>query len=235
MDELRTALLGLQDLDLEIADANAKLAEFEPQLQTLDEPIHNLQREIETLRTRLEELRQDVRRLERGAEQKRDRLRQYDQRMLRVRNVHEEAAVRTEMDLIRGATEADETEALELMEQATRADLKVDELERNLAKLRSEIEPRREELFRERAAAESEVDVLSDRRKNQVVRLDPASLRLYERVKSGRAKRVLAPLTAEGACGNCFHQLPIQEQANVRNGGAPPARCEVCGVILYSG
>lgn len=234
MDELRTALLGLQDLDHEIADAKARLAEFEPQLKTLEEPIDNLQREIDTLRVRLEEMRHEVRRLERGADQKRERLRVYEQRMVRVRNAREEAAARTEMDLVRRATEADETEALEMMEQATRADLKLDELERNLAKLRADIEPRREELLRARAAVESEVDVLSDRRKNHAVRLDPASLKLYERVKSGRAKRVLAPLTAEGACGNCFHQLPIQEQANVRNGGVPPMRCEVCGVILYS-
>ncbi|MGH7577125.1 MAG: hypothetical protein ACREM1_18610, partial [Longimicrobiales bacterium] len=173
MDELRTALLGLQDLDLEIAGANAKLAEFEPQLQTLDEPIHNLQREIETLRTRLEELRQDVRRLERGAEQKRDRLRQYDQRMLRVRNVHEEAAVRTEMDLIRGATEADETEALEKMEQARRTDLKLDDMLKQLDKLRAEIAPRREDLVHTRDEAETELALLREKRQNQTVRIEP--------------------------------------------------------------
>lgn len=233
MEELRTALLGLQDLDHEIVGAQAKLAEFEPQLKTLEEPIHNLQRDIDALRIRLGELRDEARRLERGAEQKRDRLRVYEQRLERVRNAREEAAARTEMDLVRRATEADETEALETMEQATRADLKLDELERNLVKLNAEIAPRRDDVLRERAEAEARVQLLADQRKNQEVRLDPASLKLYERVRSGRAKRVLAPMTAEGACGNCFNVLPIQEQSEIK-GGQALKRCEACGVILYA-
>jgi hypothetical protein len=43
MDDLRTALLTLQDLDHEIVRAQAKLQEFEPQLKTIDEPITTLQ------------------------------------------------------------------------------------------------------------------------------------------------------------------------------------------------
>ncbi len=232
MDDLRTALLALQDLDHEIARARAKLEEFDPQLKSLDGPIVNLEQEIETTRTRLADLRQEVRRLERGAEQKRERLRAYETRLVRVRNLREESAARTELDLVRRATEADETEALEMMEQATRTDLKLDEMQRTLEKLRAEITPRREELLGSRTQAEDEIKRLEDRRHNHVIRLDPQALRLYERVRGGRAKRVLAPMTPEGACGNCFNMLPIQEQAEVRR-GATLRRCEGCGVILY--
>jgi predicted nucleic acid-binding Zn-ribbon protein len=233
MDDLRTALLTLQDLDHEIVRAQAKLQEFEPQLKTIDEPITTLQQEVETLRARLADLRQEARRLERGAEQKRDRLRAYEERLVRVRNAREEAAARTEMDLVRRATEADETEALETMDQVKRTDLKVDELERNLDKLKADIAPRREALLQARAEVEHEVEVLQDRRRNHAVRLDAAALRLYERVRSGRAKRVLAPMTAEGACGNCFNILPLQEQSEIRR-GERLCRCEGCGVILYA-
>jgi predicted nucleic acid-binding Zn-ribbon protein len=232
MHDLRTALLALQDLDHEIARARATLDEFEPQLKALEEPITTLQHEIETMRTKLADMRQEVRRLERGAEQKRERLRAYEDRLVRVRNLREESAARTEMDLVRRATEADETEALEMMEQATRTDLKLDEMERNLEKLKAEIAPRREALLRARAEAETAVTLLADRRQNHAVRLDPGSLKLYERVRSGRAKRVLAPMTAEGACGNCYNILPIQEQSEVRS-GVTLRRCEACGVILY--
>jgi predicted nucleic acid-binding Zn-ribbon protein len=44
---------------------------------------------------------------------------------------------------------------------------------------------------------------------------------------------VLAPLTSEGACGNCFNVLPVQEQTEVRRGESL-RRCEGCGVILYA-
>jgi len=232
MQDLRSALLALQDLDEEIARAEQKLKEFEPQLKSLEEPASTLESEIAMQRSRLEEMRTETRRLERGAEQKRDRLRAYEERLLRIRNAREDAAARTELDLIRRATEADETEALEMMEQSRRTDLKLDDLEKQLARVKADLSPRREALLQERSAAETEIGVLRDRRENHAVRLDKNSLRLYERVRAGRSRVALAPLTNEGACGNCFNILPIQEQAEVR-GGQTLKRCEACGVILY--
>ena len=226
------ALLALQDLDQEIERAEKKLPDFEPQLQTVDEPVTTLEKEVAAVRERLEETRAEARRLERGAEQKRDRLRTYDERMSRIRNAREDAAVRIELDLIRRATEADETEALEKMELSRRTDLKLDDLLKQLEKVRAEVAPRRQELEQARAEAASELELLRQKRENQTVRMDKAPLRLYERVRAGRTKRALAPLSAEGACGNCYNVLPIQQQSEVRREGAL-VRCEACGVILY--
>lgn len=232
MEDQRQALLALQELDQEIERAEKKLQDFEPQLQTIDQPVTTLETEIESLRERLEEARSEARRLERGAEQKRDRLRTYEERLMRIRNAREDAAVRTELDLIRRATEADETDALEKMEQARRTDLKLDDMLRNLEKQKAEVAPRKEELLREREEAAAELAVLKDRRQNFTVRLEAQALRLYERVRGGRTKRALAPLSDEGACGNCYNVLPIQQQSEVRREGAL-VRCEACGVILY--
>jgi predicted nucleic acid-binding Zn-ribbon protein len=55
---------------------------------------------------------------------------------------------------------------------------------------------------------------------------------MYERVRGGRTRLVVAPLTAEGACGNCFNILPIQQQSEIRRVDSL-IRCEQCGVILY--
>jgi len=232
MKELRSSLLVLQTLDAEIERAIAILADFEPRLLALDEPLRALEQELETATTRLAEMRTSARRLEQAAEQKRDRLRTYEARMERVRNMREESAARAEMDLIRRATEADETEALEMMEQATRTDLKLDDLTRQIALKQADIAPRREALLAEREQARETLDTLKDRRNNQALRLEPQALRLYERVRSGRTRTAVAPLTSEGACGNCYNILPIQQQAEIRREDRL-VRCEQCGVILY--
>jgi predicted nucleic acid-binding Zn-ribbon protein len=231
MEDVRSALLELQALDEEIASAVARIGEFGPQLEALEQPLRVLEQDLETTRTRLAELRQTARKLEHGAEQKRERLKSYEVRLERARRV-EAGEVRSAMDLIRKAADTDETEALEMMEQVTRTDLKVDDLQRQLDKLRAEVLPRKEELLAARISAEEALAVLQDRRRNQTIRLDAGSLRLYERVRSGRSRTVLAPMTAEGACGNCFNVLPIQQQSEVRHNG-PLVRCEACGVILY--
>lgn len=232
MRELRASLLELQNMDNEILQAEQELSSFEPKLAALEEPVRTLELEIEAGRTRLSDMRQNARRLEQAAESKRDRLRQYEARMERVRNMREESAARTEMDLIRRATEADEGEALEMMDQATRTDLKLDEMIKQLEARRAELAPRKEELLAERQRAQDALATLRDQRKNHAIRLDAQALRLYERVRGTRGRMAVAPLTVEGACGNCFNVLPIQQQSEVRRSDAL-VRCEQCGVILY--
>lgn len=232
MNQLYTALLELQNLDREIEQAEADFSKYDPQLAEAQAPLTALENEISSNRTRLADLRQQSHKLENGAANKRDRLKTYEARLEKVRNAREEAAVRTEMDLVRSALDADENEALEVMEQARRTDLLLDELEKKVGKVRGEVEPRQEELQAQRAEAAARLSALKARRDEFAKQLDPASARLYERVRSGKRKSSLAPMTQDGACGNCFNILPLQEQVVVRH-GETLHRCEACGIILY--
>jgi hypothetical protein len=219
-------------MDDELVQAQATLDAFAPLVAELEQPVSGIAQEIDVARARVEDLRADIRRLQTAAEQKRQRLGKYEERLMRVRNVREESAARVEMDLIRRAAEADEAEGKALQEQATRTELKLVDLERQMTKLRDENAPRLAARLAERSAAEMALAVLKDRRANHSVRIDPKAVRLYERVRGGRSSRALAPMTEEGACGHCFNILPLQEQTEVRSGGAL-RRCEGCGVILY--
>jgi uncharacterized protein len=232
MQELHAALLALQELDDQIVRAEARLQEYAPLFETLEAPVAAAERELEATRTKLEELRAEQHRLQKNSQQKQERLAACQERMTRVRNAREESAVRTETDLVRRALEADTADLKDVSEQATRTDLKLDDLQRQLDKARADIAARREELSAERAAADAELARLKDQRENAAVRLDQPSRRLYERVRTGRSRLALAPLTDEGACGNCFNILPVQEQSAVRAGDRLH-RCEGCGVILY--
>jgi predicted nucleic acid-binding Zn-ribbon protein len=232
MQELHAALLALQELDGEIARAEEALAVFDPRITELDAPVLAIEREIEATRHKLDEQRAAAERLAANAQQKRSRLDGYEERLSRTRTSREESTLRVEIDLVRRALDADASDIRQTSEQITRLDLKIDDLERQAAKVRQDIAPQRNELLQARQAAEDELVALRDRRENQAVRLDPQSRRLYERLRGGRTRTVLAPLTEGGACGNCFNVLPVQEQALVRRGDVLH-RCESCGVILY--
>jgi uncharacterized protein len=233
MQELHAALLALQELDNEIVGAKARVEEFRPQLDALEAPVAAIERELEATRKRLEELRAEQHRLQKNAQQKQERLQVCQDRMTKVRNAREEAAVKTETEMVRSALDADTEDLRTVSEQATRTDLKLDDLQKQADKAREEIAARREELTGQRDAVEAELLRLQDQRENAALRLDPPSRRLYDRVRSGKSRLVLAPLTDEGACGNCFNILPVQEQSVVRRGESLH-RCEGCGVILYS-
>lgn len=233
MNEVHNTLLKLQDLDREIREAESRLASYEPELERIDAPVLDLEREVSAVRTRLEETRAQVRRLERAAEDKRARQLRHEERLQRVRNAREEAAARTELDLIRKAAEADEREAMQLMDERTRLELKLDELELKLETVRDELGPQKRELLETRAAAQDALDTLMGQRATQTVDMDSRARRLYEQVRGGRTQTVLTALTVDGACGHCFSMVPLQRQTEIRR-GSELIRCEACGVILYA-
>jgi hypothetical protein len=233
MDETYQALLDLQELDQKMAEAKAKVREFEPELEELDAPVEELEEQVAAVRSRLDEMKAEERRLERSADDKRAKLEKYEARLERVRSQREETAARTEIDLISKAMEADEEDALELIDQIRRTELKLDELEGKLESLREETAPKRDELVSERNEAADQLEILKDKRENKLIRLDDQAARLYERIRGGKTNVALAKLTKDGACGHCFSMIPLQEQNEIRRREALH-RCEACGVILFA-
>lgn len=233
MGPTHEALIELQQIDDDISKAQAHAGAFEERFREVEAPLRTLENEVEALRTRVSDLKQQILKLETGAQNKRERQHAYEQRIERTKSRMEEAAARAEIDLIRRATEADVAEARDVGQELTRAELRLGELEKQVEKVREEVAPKRDELQQESDAAESELATLRERRAGHVERIDRAALTLYERVRGRKARRVLAPMTPEGACGNCFNMLPLQEQTEVRREDAL-RRCEACGVILYT-
>jgi predicted nucleic acid-binding Zn-ribbon protein len=232
--EVYDALLELQDLDRDIAKAKRRVTEAETELEAALKPITDLEKEVGALRTDLEETRGKVRKLERAAETKRDRQRQYEERMSRVRNAREEAAVQTEVDLVRKAAETDETEALQMMDQTTRKELKASELEGKLVSTRQELAGQQTDLTTKRDEAAAALAELQERRTSRISQLEPTAREAYQRAMGGKKGQVVAALTKDGACGNCFSVLPLQKQSEVR-AATRIVRCEFCGVILHAG
>jgi uncharacterized protein len=233
MEDSYEALLGLQSLDEKMEEARGRVERFGPELEEMEAPVVAGQQEVEALRQRLTEMRAEARRLERGADDKRAQLRKYEDRLERVRNAREEAAARTEIDLVRRAVEADENDALDLMDQVKRYELKLDELEKKLAKLKAETEPRMEELERGRDEAREQLEVLEAQRREKVSAMRKDAVRIYERVRGGKTRVTLARLMPDGACGHCFSMIPVQERRQIHQREGLH-RCEACGVILYT-
>jgi predicted nucleic acid-binding Zn-ribbon protein len=225
------ALREVQQLDDRIRDLKKKIAAFDPQLAEVEEPALQAESEASQVRERLEQMRADARRLERAAEDKRARAAKMDERLSRVSNLREEAAVRTELDLIRRALEADDKEALHLMEQISRAEMALDELEKRAAETRAEVEPRQEELLAGRKELETELDGIGAKRDAALQAVGDRERRVYDAFQSSGRAVVVASLTPDGACGNCFGMIPLQLQNEIRQGG-DLIRCENCGVIV---
>ena len=224
-------LLDLQSIDAKIFEVKERLADFEPLLEEVAEKASQLETEVEAARSRLAELKADERRLESNASDKKARLDKLDERLNAVRTVREEAAVRAESDLVRRAMETDEHEALSLLDLIRRAEERIEVLASELETATAELAPRREEILSEREGVEREIVTLAAERESVAAAVPETELTFYERIRGNGRRTVVAALTEDGACGNCYAVIPLQLQNEVRMGGAL-IRCESCGVVL---
>lgn len=230
-EESSESLLDLQKLDLELAGAGEQLVTFEEQLEVVAEPYEKLDKEAEALKKRRTELTLDERRVELAAAEKRERLDKLQERMKQVRNLREEAAVHAELDLVRRAVEADEQEALSLLDLIRRTDERLEEVTAELDAAKEALEPQRQEILKAQADATSHFEGLQAKRDEFANRVPADELRIYDHIRSGRRKVAVAPMTPDGACGHCYAMVPLQVQNELR-AGARLVRCEGCGVIL---
>lgn len=226
-----SALETLQKLDDEIAAAEERARAFDPELAEVEEPALELEGEVENTRSRLKEMKVEERRLELSADEKRARTKKLEERLNNVRNVREEAAVSAELDMVKQALEGDEQEALSLLDQIRKMELKLDEQEKALQEAREQVEPRRQELLQAREDVKGQIEDLQTRRREFTDRMENSEVQVYERIRAGKGRRAVSRLTADGACGNCFNVLPLQLQNEIRHGTAM-VRCEACGVII---
>ena len=225
------SLREVQKLDERIREIRKALATFDDRLAEVEQPALALESELSQATERLSQMKADVRRLERAADDKRARAEKLDQRMNRVSNLREEAAVHVELDLLKRAIDADEHEALQLFEQIRRTELAVEELGASARAARAEVEPRQRTLHTDRGAYAERMEFLLGRRGEVLTHVGAAERRVYEAFHGSGRKVVVTSLLDDGACGHCFGVIPLQLQNEVRRREAL-IRCENCGVIL---
>jgi predicted nucleic acid-binding Zn-ribbon protein len=225
------ALRMAQTLDERIRELRAAMASFDERLEEVEAPAAALEKELAQAEERVEQMRADVRRLERSSDDKRARGEKLDQRLNRVSNLREEAAVRAEVDMIRRAIETDEQEALQLLDQIRRLELSIDELGERTRAARGAVGPRQAQLLSERESYSSRLVTFEARRGALLSGVGSRERRIYDSFHQSGRKVVVAALHEDGACGLCFGVIPVQIQNQVRRGEGL-VQCEACGVIL---
>ncbi len=225
------SLREVQKLDERIREIRKALTVYDERLIEVEGPALALETELSQATDRLSQMNADVRRLERAADDKRARAEKMDQRLNRVSNLREEAAVHTEVDLLRRAIDADEHEAMQLIDGIRRIEQTVEQLTENAKTARAGVEPRQRALRADRTAYAERMELLLGRRTEVLAHVGAQERRVYEAFHGSGRMVVVTALLDDGACGHCFGVIPLQLQNEVRR-STTLIRCENCGVIL---
>ncbi len=230
-EQTRSHLKQLQQLDIRLVEADQAVKDFDPLFEEVEEPALILESDLNNTKKRLQEMKIEESRLELSVDDKGDRAKRLEERLGSVRNLREEAAVSTELDMVKRALQSDEQEALTLLDQIRKLDDRLAEVEEAFAEADKLVGPARDELIVKRDEAKAVLVSLQAEREAFVGGMDAGELRMYEAIRKGGSRAAVADLTEDGACGNCFGIVPLQFQNEIRH-GTSLIRCEACGVIL---
>jgi predicted nucleic acid-binding Zn-ribbon protein len=231
-DETFEALRTLEKIDHQIEAFANQLDELAPELSASGQRIAEMKARAEMLTKKADRVELRLRKFERASQAGRETLKRLQQRAQEVQNLKQHTAVRAETDAARRNLEAAEDDLLDAMQEAEEARGALAALARELSEEEAAYEALESETSARRAEIEAEISVQRDRRRNREMRLDADAVRLYESVRGGKTRKVLAPLTQDGVCGHCYTFIPVQRQAEIR-GASRLYLCEGCGIILY--
>ena len=230
---ISSRLLELQTMDRRIRETRDRIESYDPLLEEVEAPAVRLAEAVGVTEKRVRDLKLEERRLRLAAEEKEARVHRLEDRLNLVRTVREEAAVQAELGLLRRALDQEEQEVVNLLDQISRFEERLENQQSDMEEARSAVGPRRDELLAEREVALAEVSSLEAGRGEFAAAIDTRYLRAYDHLAQGGRRVAVAPMTEDGACGACFSVIPLQLQNEVRT-RAPLIRCEGCGVIVTS-
>ena len=233
MEKKVKLLIGLQDCDNRIRDA---------QTQKKEKPIQieGLQRELETseaqLKASLDELelnKRARRESERGIEELEDRIKKSNIKLNNIKSNKEYAAVLKELDDLQKEKTRTEDNLIEIMEQIETLEEKCASNKTKGENLKKNFETERDEILKELKALDAVLESLENERSEFCKAIDEGLLKKYDILRRNKEGLSISPVV-KGICQACHMGIPPQKFNELIRGDTL-MRCPYCSRIIYWG
>lgn len=231
MREDLAQIVGLQNLDLEIARIQREVEEIPREITELEQQLQTSRRVWDQAREHLASLEQLRRRHEQELEDVTAEQRKRQGRLFEIKTNQEYTAVLKEIEGLKERRSKLEDEILELLDQ----------IEAGQGAVRNEealFQEREKTCKQERTAREgelrrlqAELDRLQEERRRQVARVEAGLLQTYQRLMRSR-DGIAVVAVRDGSCLGCYVGLTPQTYNELRRGDVL-LTCANCQRILY--
>lgn len=226
-----TELLALQEVDLALDKATARLAEIEESLVESEELLAARQ-EVEEKRAGVAVLRRQQQESEQSVDEVRQKAKEVEGRLYggAVRIAKELADLQADLKSLNVRVAKREDGLLAILVEMEDAESGLAASESACAAVEAEWAATQRRLRDEKARLEPEAERLEAERESQASRMDRSSLGLYQLLRERRAGRAVARVE-RGMCQGCQISLPMSVLQKARM-GLDLVQCVSCERIL---
>ena len=228
-----TDLLGLQETDLQLDKAQARLTEIEDSLAETEE-LTEARATLHEKEAVLADFRAQQKDAEEVVEDVRGKAAEIEKKLYsgQVKNPKELQDLDADLKSLRELVARREDELLAILEQAETADGEASEARATLKEIEDSWRAEQESMLGEKENLAPEAEELKARREGQAVGIDRSVLSLYDAIRARKGGVAVAHLE-RGMCGGCRITLPVSIMQRVRGGGGI-VQCVSCERILLT-
>ncbi len=224
-------LIELQEIDSQLDDLNSLLGDLPKMVDDLNTQELNLASKVEEDKKRSKDISLSLNKSETANKTIQGKIDKLTDQLFLVTNNKQYDALTLEIDHLKEKKENHESQILEEIEENEELEKSIDENEKLLTELKSDLDVRRKKLEAALSETADEKAALENSREKQISKIDSNTIQIYSKVISARSGVAVVSLSGD-SCGGCGAALPIQMASEIRGGKSH--RCFNCGRFVYS-
>ena len=231
VEEKLQALYHLQVVDSKVDKIKTLRGELPLEVQDLED-------EVEGLETRIGKLDDEFKEIEKAIKQKQNEIveaesliKKYEEQQNNVRNNREYDSLSKEIEFQTLEIELCNKKIKEFTAQKEEKALVIEESQKNLDELKSDLENKKSELDSIIADTRKEEESLVEESEKIGQSIEDRLLSAYRRIRQNARNGLAVVPVQRDACGGCFNQIPPQRQLDIKS-RKKIIVCEYCGRIL---
>lgn len=223
-------LIELQEIDSQLDDLNSFLGDLPKMVDDLNSQEHSLITKVEEDKKRSKDINLSLNKSESANKTIQEKIDKLTDQLFLVTNNKQYDALTIEIDHLKEKKENHESQILADIEENEELEKSIDENEKLLTELKSDLDVRRKKLEAALSETADEKAALENSRKKQISKIDSNTIKIYSKVISARSGIAVVPLSGD-SCGGCGAALPIQMASEIRSGKTHT--CFNCGRFVY--
>lgn len=233
MKEKISLLIQIQHCDNRIREIVKQKEEQPLKIKHSEDSLREAERGLEEERSALDALKKERRRIEQEVQELDQKIEKSTIKLSHIKSNKEYTAALKEIDDLKRAKFIAEDKIIEVMEKIDRLQQGTAERGRRLDEARIQVEKDKEQVLRELALLDQELESLEEKKESHLKRVDPDILRKYLFLY-GRKNGLAVSAVVTGVCQSCHLGIPPQKFNELIRGNALMT-CPHCNRIMYWG
>ena len=227
-----SALVKLQQIEIEISNIEAKLGKVNLRFEELDGKQLNLKQILDQQESTIKEMNHQYRAYESDAQTNLDRIKKSEAKLHSVKTNKEYQSSLKEIDDLKEQNSKLEDEMIEFLERIEEADKVLKAKMAAYSALKTEIQTEKETIQREAQEERNQLDKLNAQWKTLSESIDAELLHTFNRIKANQTNKIGIVAVSSSVCQGCHMNIPPQLYNELQRGDKLQ-RCPICERIIY--